>query len=283
MAIEIRDLNDRDELREVIELEKCVWGYPDSEEAVPLPMLAAGVRRGAIVLGAFEGDSMVAACYSFPAVKARRLIHWSHMLGVIEGYRERGIARLLKLAQRKRALAMGIDLIEWTFDPLQAANAHFNIVRLGAIVEEYEINVYGESSSPLWSGSESDRFIAQWNICEPHVERRLTRSGPVIRASDTMSAARVLEAQSVPPLLEPGPPDLEQEGRRLCAEIPAVFAPIQAERPELARRWRAATRSVFTTYLGRGYRVLDFWLDSVRGCGTYLLARRDMAERREAA
>jgi predicted GNAT superfamily acetyltransferase len=93
----------------------------------------------------------------------------------------------------------------------------------------------------------------------------------------------VLEVQAVAPLLRPGEPDLGQEGRRLCVEIPAAFAPIQTERPEIARRWRAATRTVFTTYLGRGYRVLDFWLDRSRGCGTYLLARRDIAEREEAA
>ncbi len=283
MAIEIRDVSALEDLRDVIEVEKRVWGYPDAEEAIPLPMLAAGVRRGAIVLAAFDGRSMVGACYSFPALKGGRLAHWSHMLGVMEGYRDRGIGRLLKLEQRNRALAMGIDLIEWTFDPLQAANAHFNLARLGAVVEEYEINIYGESSSPLWSGSDSDRFIAQWNICEPHVERRLARSGPVIRASDTIAAARVLEAQPAIEGLQPGKPDLEQEGRRLSVDIPAHFAPIQRERPNAARLWRSATREVFTTYLGRGYRVLDFWFDRRRGCGTYLLARPEMAERREAA
>src|SRR3974377_1653416 len=107
MGIDIRDLGDLDDLREVIEIEKRVWGYPDGTEAVPLPMLVAGVHRGAIVLGAFDGPRMVAACYSFPASKAGRLIHWSHMLGVIEGYRDRGVARLLKIEQRSRALAQG--------------------------------------------------------------------------------------------------------------------------------------------------------------------------------
>jgi len=283
MTIEIRDLHHVADLREVIEIEKRVWGYPDGDEAVPLPMLAAEVHRGAIVLGAFDGASMVGACYSFPALKSGRLTHWSHMLGVVDGYRKQGIARLLKLGQRTRALAMRVDLIEWTFDPLQAANAYFNLARLGVVVEEYRVNMYGESASPLWSGSDSDRVIAQWHVCDPHVERRISRSGPVIRAADTLGAVRVLEAQAAAPLVEPGRPDLEQEERRLLVEIPAVLAPIQAERPDLARRWRAATRTVFTTYFGRGYRALDFWLDRARGCGTYLLARRDTAERQEAA
>jgi predicted GNAT superfamily acetyltransferase len=125
--------------------------------------------------------------------------------------------------------------------------------------------------------------VAQWNICDPHVERRVSRVGPVIRAADTLDAVRVLELQSSVPLAEPGTPDLDQEGRRLLVEIPARFAPIQGERPDLAARWRAATRGVFTTYFGRGYRALDFWRDGARGCGTYLLARPEMAERQEAA
>ena len=138
MATEIRDLRDLEDLKEVIEIEKRVWGYADGEEAVPLPILAAAVRRGAIVLGAFDDDRMVGATYSFPAVKRGRLIQWSHMLGLIDPWRDRGVGRQLKVRQRERALEMGIDLIEWTFDPLQAANAHFNLVGLGAVVEDYE-------------------------------------------------------------------------------------------------------------------------------------------------
>jgi predicted GNAT superfamily acetyltransferase len=279
MAIEIRTLSRLGELREVIEIEKRVWGYPDAEEAIPLAMLAAGLRRGAIVLGAFDGEAMIGASYSFPAMKDGCTTHWSHMLGVLEAYRGRGVGRLLKLGQRERALAIGIDLIEWTFDPLQAANAYFNLVRLGAVVGEYEVNVYGESSSPLWRGTESDRFVAQWNIREPHVERRLRRRGPVIRDSDTVAAVRILEAKCAGGRIEPGEPNLQEESRRLRVEIPASFGPIQFERPNLARLWRAVTRAIFRTYLSRGYRVVDFWMDRPRTCGTYLLARHDAAER----
>jgi predicted GNAT superfamily acetyltransferase len=282
-SIAVRDLKDLADLREVIEIEKRVWGYPDAEEAVPLPILAAGVRRGAIVLGAFDGHVMVGASYSFPAIRDGRLTHWSHMLGVLQASRSGGVGRLLKLQQRQRALALGVDLIEWTFDPLQAANAHFNLVRLGAVVEEYDVNVYGESTSPLWRGTQSDRFIAQWYIRQPHVERRLARRGPIVRASQTLAAVPVLEARCAGDLPEPGALALEEDGPRLRVEIPQHFAPIQIDRPDLARTWRAATRAVFTTYLPRGYRVIDFWLDRRRACGTYLLARHDVAQRREAA
>ena len=100
-------------------------------------------------------------------------MQWSHMLGVAEPHRGTGLGRLLKIEQRRRTLAMGLDLIEWTYDPLQALNAHFNFVKLAVVVEEYEENVYGESSSVLHRGTPTDRFVARWWIRDPRVERRL--------------------------------------------------------------------------------------------------------------
>jgi predicted GNAT superfamily acetyltransferase len=99
------------------------------------------------------------------------------MLGVAEDARNSGIGLQLKLAQRERALAMGVDLIEWTFDPLQALNAHLNFTKLGVVVEEYEENIYGESSSPLHDGIADGSFVAEWKLTEPHVERRIAARG----------------------------------------------------------------------------------------------------------
>ncbi len=78
---------------------------------------------------------------------------------------------------------MGLDLIEWTFDPLQALNAHFNFAQLGVVSEEYEENVYGESSSPLHRGAPTDRFVAEWRITTPHVERRIAAHGIAVRSA----------------------------------------------------------------------------------------------------
>ena len=91
-------------------------------------------------------------------------MQWSHMLGVAPTARDSGLGTRLKLAQREAAIAMGLELIEWTFDPLQALNAHFNFAKLGVVVEEYEENIYGESSSPLHRGAPTDRFVAAWRI-----------------------------------------------------------------------------------------------------------------------
>ena len=120
------------------------------------------------------------------------------MLGVVSKARESGLGRRLKLAQRERALAMGVDLIEWTFDPLQATNAHLNFARLGVVVEEYEENIYGDSSSVLHRGSPTDRFVAQWRLTAPHVERRIASDGVALIRDSAVAAAPLASATPGP-------------------------------------------------------------------------------------
>ncbi len=84
------------------------------------------------------------------------------MLAVRKEYRNGGLGRRLKLMQREEALSRGIELIEWTFDPLEIKNAYLNIEKLGAIARRYNINQYGITSSPLQGGLPSDRLIAEW-------------------------------------------------------------------------------------------------------------------------
>ena len=186
----IRPLTTLDECRRVAALEKTVWGYADAEDVVPPPVLIVSIKRGGILLGAFDdgGDDaglrlLDARAQGRPAdavvAHARRVARLRAMPG---------LGARLKLAQRDAALAMGLDLIEWTFDPLQALNAHFNFAKLGVVVEEYEENVYGESSSPLHRGAPTDRFVAEWRITTPHVERRIAPAGS--RRSGTAGCCR---------------------------------------------------------------------------------------------
>ena len=108
----IRELTTLEECRQVATLEKDVWGYTDAEDVVPPPVLIVSVKRGGILLGAFdETGVMTGFVYSIPAVKDRCLTQWSHMLGVVSKARESGLGRRLKLAQRERALAMGVDSV----------------------------------------------------------------------------------------------------------------------------------------------------------------------------
>ncbi len=277
MTIDIRPLTTLDECRTVAALEKLVWGYADTGDVVPPPVLMVSIKRGGILLGGFdELGIMKGFVYSFPALKDGRVTQWSHMLGVSPDAQTAGLGLQLKLAQRERALRMGIDLIEWTYDPLQALSAHLNFARLGVVVEAYEEDLYGASTSPLHQGTPTDRFIAEWRITTPHVERRVsTRAAPLMRDSSVMSAVLVNRSRSAGEWLEPGDPALDADGaRRLLVEIPANFTAMQLHQPDLALAWRLATRRIFQTSFARGFRVVDFFFAREAGRGQYLLARK---------
>src|SRR5262249_2242670 len=132
-----RDLTALDDYARVLELERIIWG-PGYDDVVPVSILAISVIRGGILIGAFHGNQMVGFVYSLPALKHGKPTQWSHMLGVLDEFRSDGIGHRLKLLQRERALAQGLDLIEWTYDPMPALNAHLNFTKLGVDVEEYE-------------------------------------------------------------------------------------------------------------------------------------------------
>ncbi|HEX4138043.1 MAG TPA: GNAT family N-acetyltransferase [Bryobacteraceae bacterium] len=163
----IRELSTELELREAVALQKAVWGWDDAD-LLPFRMFVVATKIGGQLLGAFDADRMIAFCLAIPGLKedGQAYLH-SHMLGVLPEYRNCGVGRGLKLRQRDDAMARGIDLIEWTFDPLDLKNAHFNLERLGAIVRRYVRNQYGVSSSPLHGGLPTDRLVAEWWIARP--------------------------------------------------------------------------------------------------------------------
>jgi predicted GNAT superfamily acetyltransferase len=270
--MELRDLTTLDDFRQVVDLERRIWGV-DYDDVVCVPIFVVTVKRGGVLIGAFERGRMVGFVYSLPGIKSGKPIQWSHMLGVVDEYRNAGLGRTLKLAQRQRSIELGCDLVEWTYDPLQALNAHLNLVKLGVVVEEYAVNVYGASTSRLHQGTPTDRFIAQWWIREPHVVRRIeSRSLAPVRAPEAMAAPLVNHTRPAGRWLACEFCDLERSERRLWVEIPTGFTELQIEEPSLAMEWRMATRAIFTTYFARGYRVVDFALDKAAGRGRYLLA-----------
>lgn len=275
----IRPLTTLDECQQVAALERAVWEFTDGEDVVPPSLFIVSIKRGGLLLGAFDdAGRLLGFVYSMPGVKDGRLTHWSHMLGVLPDARRTGLGLRLKLAQRDHVLRAGVDLIEWTFDPLQALNAHLNFARLGVVVEEYEEDVYGRSTSPLHLGTPTDRFVAEWRLTAPHVERRISMPvASLIRDSSVMSAVPVNPARETGEWLESSRPLLDASERRLLVEIPTGFTEMQRRAPELAMEWRLATRSIFETYLRRGYRVVDFFLSREARRGQYLLALREDA------
>ena len=175
--VEIRQLFHLEEFEDVITLQKTIWSFADVE-LLPLRFLVVVSKVGGHVFGAYDGARMIAFCFAIPGIKpdGRPYLH-SHMLGVLPEYRNAQVGRRLKLRQREDALARGIALIEWTFDPLELKNAFLNIERLGAIVRRYTENQYGTTSSPLHGGLPTDRCIAEWWIDSPRVHGVLRGAG----------------------------------------------------------------------------------------------------------
>ncbi len=167
--IELRRCQNIDEFRACVVLQKEVWNFSDAD-LVPLRMFVVADKVGGQVMGAFEGDAMVGFALSVPGTRSGHVYLHSHMLAVRKEYRNGGLGRRLKLMQREEALSRGIELIEWTFDPLEIKNAYLNIEKLGAIARRYNINQYGITSSPLQGGLPSDRLIAEWWLKSKRVE-----------------------------------------------------------------------------------------------------------------
>ncbi len=280
--IRIRDLTSIDDFRKVVALEQAIWGYTDAADLVTVPVFIFTVHRGATLLGAFDPSTqaspgagrMVGFAYAVMGMKHQRPMQWSHMTGVLPEFRG-GLGYRLKLAQRERALSQGLDLIEWTFDTLQALNAHFNFAKLGGVSDEYAVNFYGESTSALHRGTPTDRLVVSWRIAEPHVIRRLDQAGSLrARAHDISEAPIVNRTAPDGQWRKVASIDLALDDRRVWIEIPTGFTEMQQQAPERALQWRMDLRQMFEAYFGRGYRAVDFELQRENGFGRYLLARR---------
>jgi predicted GNAT superfamily acetyltransferase len=190
--ITIRRFSTPEEMEVCVDLQKAVWGFSDME-TVPHRMFVVAHRTGGQVIGAFDGGRAIGFLLGLMACREGALYIHSHMTAVTPRYQNQGIGRQLKLAQREDALARSINLIEWTFDPLQIRNAHFNIARLGAMVREYLPNVYGRTSSPLHRGLPTDRLVAQWWIREPRITSTLAGHAAELRAEKQVHVPRNID------------------------------------------------------------------------------------------
>jgi predicted GNAT superfamily acetyltransferase len=243
--IVIRSCQGLNELRACVALQKEIWNFTDAE-LVPLRMFVVADKVGGQVMGAFEGDEMVGFALSVPGARSGHVYLHSHMLAVRKQHRNSGLGRRLKLLQREDALARGIELIEWTFDPLEIKNSYLNIEKLGAISRRYNINQYGITSSPLQGGLPSDRLIAEWWLKSKRVET----------------------------LLETGKnPAFEQNA---AIEVPAQIYEWKAaaETRSKAQQVQERNREQFLRAFARGLAVLGYGRDS-EGNGKFLLGNWD--------
>ncbi len=239
--IEIRPLTQNEELAEAVRVQRQIWGFADID-LLPYRLFVVATKVGGQLFGAFDAGRMIGFCLAIPGLKAggRYYLH-SHMTGVLEAYQGRGVGRMLKLAQRREALGRGIDLIEWTFDPLEIGNAHFNLARLGAVVRRFVENQYGKSSSPLHGSLPTDRCVAEWWIGSPRV-------------------AAMVEGNA--------PPTATVEAR---IEVPQAITAWKKDEVRKAREVQTKVREEFQHWLGRGLAATGF--AATPETGTYLLSR----------
>ena len=176
--IEVRSLTEQADFVEAVNLQQVIWGFQEIE-LLPVRLFVVATKVGGQVFGAFSGDRMIAFLLAIPGVKPGGLSYLhSHMMGVLPEFRDKGIGKMLKLQQRVEAIERGIDLIEWTFDPLELKNAFFNIERLGAIVGRYVFNQYGTTTSHLHGGLPTDRCVAEWHLTAPRTIAIIERNRP---------------------------------------------------------------------------------------------------------
>ncbi len=294
MTIQIRPIQTHDEYRAVERLQREVWNL-DEAEIVPDHLLLTAQKNGGLVLGAFdtspegENERLVGFVFGFVGLSPDgRLKHCSHMAGVVSAYRNQNLGYRLKLAQRRHVLSQGIDLITWTFDPLESRNARLNFHKLGATCRTYLRDLYGEMRDALNSGLPSDRFQVDWHIASDHVAGRLRddvvdpSAARAPGGSKTDPSLSSLQAQGVsslnPPLSGelPRPPDVPEFnfdtwGDRLLVQIPARFQAIRAADMGLARAWRLYTRALFEAAFAGGYTVVDLLFED--GQSYYLLQK----------
>ena len=238
--IELRALTESRQFQEAVELQKTVWGFNDVE-LLPVRLFVVATKVGGQAFGAYDGNGMVGFLLAIPGLKpgGGSYLH-SHMLGVLAEYRNKGVGRMLKLRQREDALERCIDLVEWTFDPLELKNAFFNMERLGAIVRRYVENQYGTTTSPLHGGLPTDRCVAEWWLASPHAEAVLAGHTP----------ARTVEER---------------------IEVPAEIDVIRREEPRRAREIQKSLGTRLTSGFDRSLAVIGF--ERSDRVGTYLLGR----------
>ena len=243
ISIELRHLKEIGEFEACVDLQREVWKFADAD-LIPVRMFVVASKIGGQVIGAFDGSILVAFALSIPGARNGHTYLHSHMLAVKDKYRNAGLGRRVKLAQREEALTRGFELMEWTFDPLEIKNAYLNIEKLGAIVRRYTLNQYGISSSPLQGGLPTDRCVAEWWLNSRRVRQLLDeRRRPVVDVVETITVpAQIYEWKADP-------------GSR-----------------NRARELQLSNRQQFLNAFSSGLAVLGYARDE-HGNGKYLLGR----------
>lgn len=260
-GVTVRELVTIDELAAVCRLFQDIWRPPPGSPLATTELLRALTKAGNYLAGAYEADRLVGACVGFFGAPADGTMH-SHIAGVDPAVAGRSVGFALKLHQRAWALRRGVGAIAWTFDPLVARNAYFNLAKLGATATEYLPDFYGGMADEVNGGDETDRLLVHWALGAPMVVAACAGRPFVVLHDDAAVALGRTPS---------GAPEVGTlEAPTLLVAVPTDVAALRAADPDLAKEWRVAVRDVLGGLLAAGARVAGF-----DRAGWYVLTRED--------
>ena len=272
--MEIRPVREIREYRACEALQRRAWLMADDLEVVPMHLLVGVHKGGGLLLGAFDGDELAGFVFGFPGLTQEgKLKHCSHMMGVLPEQQSVGIGWQLKLAQRQAVSAQGLDLITWTYDPLEGRNAYLNLSKLGAVCKTYVRDLYGPLADGLNAGLPTDRFQVDWWIKTEWVAQRL--EGEPDHEGDWRAGQANSTGRTASGLLTPGSLDLDLDLPTIQVEVPGDYRALKSADSSLAREWRLASRALFEAYFAAGYVACDYcsgWISGERR-NYYLLTK----------
>lgn len=251
-GVRIRPLSSNEDYDEAVVLQDEIWGSGFSDR-VPASILRVGQKVGGVSAAAFDASGyMLGFVFGLTGVRDGRLAHWSDMLAVREQARGHRLGERLKRYQRDVLRAIGVETMYWTFDPLVARNAHFNLNRLGARIAEYVPNFYGSNTGSILHGAlPTDRFVAEWPLGTSDDDAPRPGS-PRARPSSDVGTTAIVEHGHVR-LVDPLP-----DTSRVLVPVPIDIEAALGASAQEALAWRLATREAMMHFLARGYRVVGF-------------------------
>ena len=251
--ITIRDLSTLQDYADCVALQDATWGDGFTER-VPTAILRVSQMIGGIAAGAFDAEgSMVGFVFGMTGVRDGELVHWSDMLAVRNELRGQGIGEQLKMYQRDKVIALGVRSMLWTFDPVQAKNANFNINHLGALPIEYVPDMYGSNTGSALHGTlPTDRFIVRWELSsqKEQAHAHLPIAGTELPVANPVGDDGVPVVALLPSNSSHAGPVRDQ--------VPGDFGSVHKQDSSTALQWRLVLRQVMIAWLGAGYRVKAF-------------------------
>ncbi|MEM0156167.1 MAG: hypothetical protein QW597_06185 [Thermoplasmataceae archaeon] len=237
----IAEVHDPDAVKGIVPIIKSAWGFENLDGLIK-DIVVAMKFHGGVVIGAYDEDKLIGMSFGFPGRRKNYDYFYSHMTGVLEERKYSGIGYQLKMYQKAWAKRQGYNMIAWTYDPLMALNARFNIHKIGAFARTYLRNFYGQMDDKINVGMRTDRFVAElWlDYQRPEIEDNgitaLDRTGIV--SEDMQRIAR--------------------EESTVRVHIPGNFKAIRNNSMEEAMRWRESSDKVMKFLFSHGFVAVDF-------------------------